>query len=169
VRVSLNGLEAGRALPTGEEEIIPCGLVVRAIGYRGRPLDGVPFDEHRGLIRNDGGRVCDEDGATRTGEYAVGWIKRGPSGVIGTNKKCAAETVARLLEDRSGGRLNEPSAPDGDTIEAWLRSRVAGLVTWHGWQAIDAHEQGLGAPQGRPRVKLVRLAEMHAVAGSEAA
>jgi ferredoxin--NADP+ reductase len=169
VQVSLNGLEAGRALPTGEEEIIPCGLVVRAIGYRGRPLDGVPFDERRGLIRNDGGRVCDEDGAIRTGEYAVGWIKRGPSGVIGTNKKCAAETVARLLEDRSGGRLNEPSAPDGDTIEAWLRSRVASVVTWHGWQAIDAHEQGLGAPQGRPRVKLVRLAEMHAVAGSVAA
>jgi ferredoxin/flavodoxin---NADP+ reductase len=169
VRVSLNRLEAGRAVPTGDEEIIPCGLVVRSIGYRGRPLEGVPFDERRGLIRNDGGRVCDEDGATRTGEYAVGWIKRGPSGVIGTNKKCAAETVARLLEDRSGGRLNEPSAPDGDAIEAWLRSRVAGLVTWHGWQAIDAHEQGLGAPQGRPRVKLVRLAEMHAVAGSEAA
>jgi ferredoxin/flavodoxin---NADP+ reductase len=169
VRVSLNRLEDGCAVPTGEEEIIPCGLVVRAIGYRGRPLDGVPFDERRGLIRNGGGRVCDEDGATRTGEYAVGWIKRGPSGVIGTNKKCAAETVARLLEDRSGRRLNEPSAPDGDAIEAWLRSRVGGLVTWHGWQAIDAHEQGLGAPQGRPRVKLVRLDEMHAVAGSVAA
>jgi ferredoxin--NADP+ reductase len=169
VRVSLNRLEAGRAVPTGEEEVIPCGLVVRSIGYRGRPLDGVPFDEHRGLIHNEGGRVCDEDGAILTGEYVVGWIKRGPSGVIGTNKKCAAETVAGLVEDRTGVRLNEPSAPDGHAIEAWLRSRVAGLVTWHGWEAIDAHEQGLGAPQGRPRVKLVRLFEMHAVAGSLAA
>jgi ferredoxin--NADP+ reductase len=169
VRVSLNRLEAGRAVPTGEEEIIPCGLVVRSIGYRGRPLEGVPFDERRGLIRNEGGRVCGEDGTALTGEYAVGWIKRGPSGVIGTNKKCAAETVSRLLEDRSRGGLNEPSASDRDAIEAWLRTRVGGLVTWHGWQAIDAHEQGLGAPQGRPRVKLVRLSEMHAVAGSVAA
>jgi ferredoxin--NADP+ reductase len=169
VRVALNRFEAGHPVPTGEEEIIPCGLVVRAIGYRGRPLDGVPFDERRGLIRTRDGRVCDEDGATRTGEYAVGWIKRGPSGVIGTNKKCAAGTVAGLLEDRAAGALNEPPAPDAGAIEPWLRSRVAGLVTWGGWQAIDAHEQGLGAPQGRPRVKLVRLAEMHAVAGSVAA
>jgi ferredoxin--NADP+ reductase len=169
VRVSVNRLEAGRAVPTGEEEIIPCGLVVRSIGYRGRPLEGVPFDAPRGLIRNEGGRVCDQDGTALTGEYAVGWIKRGPSGVIGTNKKCAAETVARLLEDRSRGGLNEPSASDHEAIEAWLRTRVGGLVTWHGWQAIDAHEQGLGAPQGRPRVKLVRLSDMQAVAGSVAA
>jgi ferredoxin--NADP+ reductase len=160
VRVSLNRVEGGRAFPTGEEEIIPCGMVVRSIGYRGRPLDGVPFDERRGLIRNDGGRVCGEQGPRR-GEYVVGWIKRGPSGVIGTNKKCAAETVARLVEDRARGGLNEPSAP---ATEAWLRSRVPGLVTWPGWQAIDSHEQRLGAPQGRPRVKLVRVEEMRALA-----
>ena len=76
--------------------MIPCGLVIRSIGYRGRPLPGVPFDERRGLIRTDGGRVCEPDGTLRTGEYAVGWIKRGPSGVIGTNKKCAADTVAAV-------------------------------------------------------------------------
>ena len=169
VRVVRNRLENGRAVPTGEEEMIPCGLVVRSIGYRGRPLPGVPFDEHRGLIRNDGGRVCDEDGAPRVGEYAVGWIKRGPSGVIGTNKKCAADTVAALLEDRAGGRLNEPPAADGAAIEAWLRARVPALVTWHGWQAIDEHERELGAPAGRPRVKLVRIPEMLDVAGSRAA
>jgi ferredoxin--NADP+ reductase len=164
VRVSVNRVEAGRAVPTGDEEIIPCGLVVRAVGYRGRRLPGVPFDERRGLIRNDGGRVCKEGGSPCTGEYAVGWIKRGPSGVIGTNKKCAAETVAGLLEDLGRGRLDEPSAPDGEAIEAWLRGRVTGLVTWHGWQAIDAHERALGAPQGRPRVKLVRIAEMQGLA-----
>jgi ferredoxin/flavodoxin---NADP+ reductase len=164
VRVSVNRVEAGRAVPTGDEEIIPCGLVIRAVGYRGRRLPGVPFDERRGLIRNDGGRVCEEGGSPCTGEYAVGWIKRGPSGVIGTNKKCAAETVAGLLEDLERGRLDEPSAPDGESIEAWLRGRVPGLVTWHGWQAIDAHERALGAPQGRPRVKLVRIAEMQGLA-----
>ena len=155
-----------RAGATGEQEVIPCGLVIRSIGYRGSPLPGVPFDERRGVIRNDGGRVCDEDGTPRTGEYAVGWIKRGPSGVIGTNKKCAADTVARLLEDRQRGRFCEPPAPDGEAIEAWLRERVPGIVTWRGWQAIDEHERALGAPEGRPRVKLVRTAEMFAVAST---
>jgi ferredoxin--NADP+ reductase len=166
VRVVRNRLENGRAVPTGELDVIPCGLVIRSIGYRGRRLPGVPFDERRGVIRNDGGRICEEDGTLRTGEYAVGWIKRGPSGVIGTNKKCAADTVAALLEDRAGGRLNEPPAPDGAATEAWLRARVPALVAWHGWQAIDEHERGLGAPEGRPRVKLVQIPEMFAVAGS---
>jgi ferredoxin/flavodoxin---NADP+ reductase len=169
LRVVRNRLEPDprggvRAVATGEQEVIPCGLVIRSIGYRGRPLPGVPFDERRGVIRNDGGRVCEEDGTPRTGEYAVGWIKRGPSGVIGTNKKCAAGTVARLLEDRQRGRFREPRAPDGEAIEAWLRKRVPEIVTWRGWQAIDEHERALGAPEGRPRVKLVRTAEMIAVA-----
>ena len=154
-----------RAVATGEQEVIPCGLVIRSIGYRGRPLPGVPFDERRGLIRNEGGRVCEEDGTPRVGEYAVGWIKRGPSGVIGTNKKCAADTVAGLVEDVQRGRLITPAAPSGDAIEAWLRTRVPGLVTWRGWEAIDEHERGLGAPAGRPRVKLVRVPDMLAVAG----
>ena len=172
LRVVRNRLEperaaASRAVATGEHEVIPCGLVIRSIGYRGRPLPGVPFDERRGLIRNEGGRVCEEDGTPRPGEYAVGWIKRGPSGVIGTNKKCAADTVARLLEDLARGRLNEPAGAGGDAIEAWLRARVPGLVTWGGWQAIDEHERGLGAPAGRPRVKLVRVPEMLAVAAQK--
>jgi ferredoxin--NADP+ reductase len=154
-----------RAVVTEEHEVISCGLVIRSIGYRGRPLPGVPFDERRGLIRNDGGRVCEDDGSPRHGEYAVGWIKRGPSGVIGTNKKCATDTVARLLEDLEHGRLNDPPVPAGEAIEAWLQTRVPGLVTWHGWEAIDEHERGLGAPAGRPRVKLVRVGEMLAVAG----
>ncbi len=170
LRVVRNRLEPDprggvRAVSTGEQEVIPCGLVIRSIGYRGRPLPGVPFDERRGLIRNEGGRVCEEDGTPRVGEYAVGWIKRGPSGVIGTNKKCAADTVAGLVEDVQRGRLTAPAAPSGDAIEAWLRTRVPGLVTWRGWEAIDEHERGLGAPAGRPRVKLVRVPDMLAVAG----
>ena len=149
---------------TGEQEVIPCGLVIRSIGHRGRPLPGVPFDERRGLIRNEGGRVCEEDGTPRVGEYAVGWIKRGPSGVIGTNKKCAADTVAGLLDDLARGRLADLPEGGGDAVEPWLRARVAGLVTWSGWQAIDEHERARGAEAGRPRVKLVRVPEMLAVA-----
>jgi ferredoxin/flavodoxin---NADP+ reductase len=157
-----------RAVSTGEEEVIGCGLVLRSIGYRGNPLPGVPFDERRGLIANEGGRVLGDDGSPLPGEYAVGWIKRGPSGVIGTNKKDAADTVARVVEDAEAGRLNDAPAPDSD-CEEWLRENVPGLVTWEGWQAIDAHEQGLGEPHGRPRVKLVRVPEMIAVAeGSRA-
>jgi ferredoxin--NADP+ reductase len=172
VRVVRNGLERDsrggvRAVATDEHELISCGLVIRSIGYRGRPLPGVPFDERRGLIRNDGGRVCEEDGTPRTGEYAVGWIKRGPSGVIGTNKKCAADTIGRLLDDLARGRLNDPPAAGVDAIEAWLRTRVSGLVMWRGWEAIDAHERHVGASAGRPRVKLVRVPEMLAVAGQK--
>src|SRR3954463_3009144 len=123
-----------RAVPTGEEEVIECGLVLRSIGYRGNPLPGVPFDERRGLIRNEGGRVLSGDGEPLPGEYAVGWIKRGPSGVIGTNKKDAADTVARVAEDAEAGRLNEAASPDPEECESWLRDSVPTLVTWEGWQ-----------------------------------
>jgi ferredoxin--NADP+ reductase len=172
LRVVRNRLEPDprggvRAVATGEQEVIPCGLVVRSIGDRGRPLPGIPFDERRGVIRNQGGRVCEEDGTPRPGEYAVGWIKRGPSGVIGTNKKCAADTVAALLDDLASGRLPDPPAGGADAIAKWLRTRVPALVTWRGWEAIDEHEQGLGAPAGRPRSKLVRVPEMLAVAGQK--
>jgi ferredoxin/flavodoxin---NADP+ reductase len=160
IRVVKNKIENGRAVPTGEEEVISCGLVLRSIGYRGVPLAGIPFDERRGLIRNDGGRVCAEDGATAVGEYAVGWIKRGPSGVIGTNKKDAADTVARIVEDAEAGRLLDPVQPDAADTAAWLLGSSAGAVEWAGWQAIDAHERSLGEPAGRPRVKLVRMAQL---------
>jgi ferredoxin--NADP+ reductase len=166
VRVAINRLVTrpdGRvaAEPTGEEEVIECGLVLRSIGYRGRPLAGIPFDPDRGLIRNDGGRVHDEH-AVSPGEYVVGWIKRGPSGVIGTNKKDAADTVARIVEDAEAGALPapDPGVADPDAIERWLTERVPEHVTWEGWEAIDAHESALGEPHGRPRVKLVRLAEL---------
>ena len=164
LRVAINRLVAGadgrvRAEPTGEEEIIDCALVLRSIGYRGVAIDGIPFDERRGLIRNDGGRVYDDGGPCR-GEYTVGWIKRGPSGVIGTNKKCAADTVARLVADAHAGELGHPTAPDAAAVLEWLEARAPGFVTWAGWQAIDAHERSLGEPVGRPRVKLVRTQQL---------
>jgi ferredoxin--NADP+ reductase len=165
VRVVVNQLveQDGRvrAVPTGEEEVIECGLVLRSIGYRGEPIADIPFDPERGLIANAGGRVLD-DGEVSRGEYVVGWIKRGPSGVIGTNKKDAADTVARIAEDVEAGALAEPdpALADRDAVEQWLTERVPDHVTWAGWEAIDAHESALGEPAGRPRVKLVRIEEL---------
>jgi ferredoxin/flavodoxin---NADP+ reductase len=153
------------AVPTAEEETIPCGLVLRAIGYRGRPMPGLPFDERSGLLRNDGGRIVEDDGRVRPGEYAVGWIKRGPKGVIGTNKKDAADTVARIVEDAGAGRLAQPADADREATAAWVQSRVPDAVSWVGWEAIDVHERTAGEPLGRPRVKLVRIPEMLDVAG----
>jgi ferredoxin--NADP+ reductase len=167
VRVVHNRIERGddgrlRAVPTDREEVIECGLVLRSIGYRGRPLDEIPFDERRGLIRNEGGRVLSaDDGAPVPGEYAVGWIKRGPTGVIGTNKKDAADTVAKVVDDAEAGRLPDPASSwDADSTGEWLLGSAPHVVEWDGWQAIDEHERGLGEPAGRPRVKLVRMSEL---------
>ena len=148
----------------GEQETIEAGIVLRAVGYKGIALPGVPFDESRGVILNEGGRVRDDAGELRRGEYAVGWIKRGPSGVIGTNKKDAQETVDALLADVEQGALLDPADPDPATIEELLRARVPQLVTHEGWLEIDRHEQSRGEPQGRPRVKLTRIEEMLQVA-----
>ncbi len=115
--------EGGLRAQAGEErETIPAGLVLRAIGYRGRSLPGVPFDERAGVVPNDGGRVLDSD-AVRRGEYVVGWIKRGPTGVIGTNKKDAQETVDAILADLAADRLLTPSSPDANAVEELLRTR----------------------------------------------
>jgi ferredoxin--NADP+ reductase len=165
MRVVYNRIEPGpdgrlRAVPTGREDVIPCGLVIRSIGYRGKPLAGLPWDDRRGLVRNTGGRVCDEHGEPLRGEYAVGWIKRGPTGVIGTNKKDAADTVARIVEDAEQGRLREDADADGEATAAFLRGCAPDVVEWDGWQAIDAHESRLGEQAGRPRVKLVTLEEL---------
>ncbi len=170
LRMSVNRIEnrsdgSLTARPTGEEESLECGLVLRSIGYRGVPIPGVPFDEAAGLVRNNDGRVLDELGEQLPGEYAVGWIKRGPSGVIGTNKKCANETVAHVLEDVDAGFVHEPPLPaDAGGIAAWIQQKIPTAVTWEGWQRIDAHETTAGEPLGRPRVKLVRLPDMHDIA-----
>ncbi len=164
-----------RAEPTSESETIPAGLVFRAIGYRGIPLPDVPFDERAGTIPHDGGRVLDQaSGSPLPGEYAVGWIKRGPSGVIGTNKKDAQETVDAILADLppaagapSTSFAHVPDSADPAAVEALLRDRQPDLVTYAGWESIDRHERALGEPSGRPRVKLTRLDDLLRVAASE--
>ena len=150
-----------RARDTGEREELECGLVLRSVGYTGVPIEGVPFDGRRGTILNDGGRVTETDGGEQVpGLYAVGWIKRGPSGVIGTNKKDAQETIAHLLEDTTAGRLLGPESPEPSAVEDLLSERGVRYVSFEDWQAIDAAEVGRGEPHGRPRVKFVRIEEM---------
>ena len=159
IRIARNELvqdESGAIRPhaTDVEELISCGLVFRSIGYRGTALDGVPFDERRAVIPNDRGRVLGARGEPVPGVFAVGWIKRGPTGIIGTNKRDAQETVDNVLADLEAGRLLQPSDPDRDSLEELLDERKPGHVTYEGWAAIDSHERGAGEPHGRPRVKL---------------
>ncbi len=152
-----------RAVATDECEVIPCGIVFRSVGYRGVGIAGVPFDEGAGRIPNDEGRVLDEDGSPIPGLYCAGWIKRGPTGVIGTNKKDATETVENLLEDARSGRLPERH---GRGIEELLGERGADVVAYAGWEAIDVAERTQGDEQGRPRVKLCSWDELLAAARS---
>jgi len=163
VRNRLEADEGGRvrAVPTDEREVISCGLVFRSVGYRGVGVPGAPFDERAGTMPNDGGRVLDEHGEPIPGVYCAGWIKRGPTGVIGTNKKDATETVDLLLEDARAGRLPSRS---GEDLEGILAGRGAEVVTYAGWEAIDAVEKARGEPQGRPRVKLGTWDELLAAA-----
>ena len=146
-----------RAVATEEGETVSCGLVFRSVGYRGIGIPGVPFDERSGTIPNADGRVLDESGAPIPGLYCAGWIKRGPTGVIGTNKKDATETVERLLEDAGEGRL---PARERGAIEELLAARAAEVVLYAGWEAIDALERSRGEPHGRPRVKLCSWDEL---------
>jgi ferredoxin--NADP+ reductase len=154
-----------RAVATDERDVLPCGIVFRSVGYYGVPLAGVPYDERTGTIPNHGGRVLDPDGAVLPGVYCAGWIKRGPSGVIGTNKKDATETVDLLVEDARTGAL--PVRPSPGAIEELLAERGVAVVTYAGWQAIDALERSLGEPQGRPRVKLCTWDELLAAASGQ--
>ena len=159
--LGINRLETGedgrvRAVDTGERETVATGLVLRAVGYRGVELPGLPFDEASGTVPNTEGRVTDRDG-DHGREYVVGWIKRGPTGIIGTNKKDANETVRHVVADLAA---REPREHSPDEVEAWLRERCPDLVDQEGWAAIDAHERGRGEPSGRPRVKVVDRDEL---------
>jgi ferredoxin/flavodoxin---NADP+ reductase len=139
-----------RAVATGERETLSCGIVFRSVGYRGVALPGVPFDEETGTIPNDRGRVS-------PGLYVAGWIKRGPSGVIGTNKKDATETVELLLEDLREAPRKDRSA---DEVEALLLERGVRLVVYEGWTSIDDVERAAGEKLGRPRIKLCTWDEL---------
>jgi ferredoxin--NADP+ reductase len=165
VRVERNRLEPGpdgrmRAVGTGETEVVECGLVLRSIGYRGVPLPGVPFDEQRGVVPNVAGRVTETPGGPpRPREYAVGWIKRGPTGIIGTNKPDAVETVQSMVEDLPGLEAGEVDADPGAPIRL-LEERDVRVVDFDDWCRIDAAEVARGETEGRPRTKFVRVEEM---------
>ncbi|MGW6461960.1 FAD-dependent oxidoreductase [Streptomyces sp. NPDC055078] len=134
---------------TGAYEDIDAELVLRAVGYRGVPLPGLPFDTGRGTVPHTAGRVL-RDGVPSTGEYVAGWIKRGPTGVIGTNRPCAKETVASLLDDAASLALR----PVADDPLAELRAAGHRPVEWPGWEAIVTAESALGAALGRRSVKI---------------
>ncbi|NTY01850.1 FAD-dependent oxidoreductase [Deinococcus sp. JMULE3] len=151
LKVERNRLdENGNAVGTGEFEVLPVQMVLRSVGYRGVALPGVPFDEKRGVIANDEGRVTG-----RVGEYTAGWIKRGPSGVVGTNRKDATDTVAHLLADAKEGRLPGAAHPTREAVDALLAGKGVQVYSFGDWQVLDAHELAEGQAQGRPRAKVV--------------
>jgi ferredoxin/flavodoxin---NADP+ reductase len=164
IRICRNTLEdedgSLRACTTETTEQFDCDVVFRSIGYKGVAVQGVPFDERRGTVPNEHGRILGEDGLPLLGEYAVGWIKRGPTGIIGTNKRDAQETVDAILEDLDADRMNEPADPSRDQLEELLDERKPDHVTYAGWEAIDSAEKEAGEPQGRPRVKLTTTDEL---------
>jgi ferredoxin/flavodoxin---NADP+ reductase len=149
-----------RAIGTGETTTMPCGLVFRSVGYHGVGIPDVPFDEASGVIPNEAGRVMLDD-ETAVGLYVAGWIKRGPSGVIGTNKPDSQETVGAILSDY----LTLPQAPerDSDAVVALLNTRGVRVVSYDDWRAIDAAEIKRGEAVGKPREKFTRTSEMLAV------
>jgi ferredoxin/flavodoxin---NADP+ reductase len=158
VELVRNELDANeRAMPTAEHETISCGLVFRSVGYRGVELPGVPFDAATGTIPNERGRVS-------PGVYCAGWIKRGPTGVIGTNKKDATETVETLLEDAGSGRLEPKPDATAAAVDAVLFERGVSVVEYDGWTAIDQAERAAGEKSGRPRVKLCSWDDLLAAA-----
>jgi ferredoxin--NADP+ reductase len=149
--------ENGRivAKDTGEREEVPAQLIVRAVGYRGVPTPGLPFDERNGTIPHTDGRI---EGSRN--EYVVGWIKRGPTGVIGSNKKDSQDTVDTLLADLQAATLPERDPEHSDRLAEWLVERQPKVITDDHWRLIDEYERSAGEPHGRPRVKLTSLAEL---------
>ncbi len=168
VKNALHATPAGtlQARATDRLEELPVGLVFRSVGYRGVPLPGIPFNEKWGVILNEMGRVFDpETQQPVVGEYTAGWIKRGPTGVIGTNKPDAAETAACMLEDAVRGAVLDPGAPEAGAAEALVRQRQPHYVSYADWLRLNELEVARGRPQGRPRVKFTRMEEMLAALG----
>jgi ferredoxin--NADP+ reductase len=149
---------AGGVRGTGEIRSVDVGQVYRAVGYFGSPLDGIPFDERRGVIPNHEGQVLAEDNEILPGVYATGWIKRGPVGLIGHTKSDAMETVQHLVNDQASWWA--PEDPSEAAVVALLESRGVEYTDLDGWHKLDQHELALGEPAGRVRVKVVPRDEM---------
>lgn len=151
-----------RPRATDQEEEIPVGLVFRSVGYQGKPLPEIPFNESWGTIENDKGRIT-QDGVVLEGLYTAGWIKRGPTGVIGTNKTCAQETVACMVEDLKAGKYLSPESTDVETARQFVLSKQPDVITYDDWNAIDEAETSKGEASNRPRVKFTNVKDMLAV------
>jgi len=165
VRVVKNMLvpqDTGRlgARATDVFEEWPAGLVFRSVGYRGLPLEDLPFNESWGVIHNLEGRITRDDGSVVTGCYVGGWIKRGPSGVIGTNKPDAVETVSCMIQDIANENHFNPTNTEDEAIVNFLNTAQPDYVTFDGWRRIDQVERTAGEKSGRPRVKLTSVSEM---------
>lgn len=163
VKNELYATDAGTLRPraTDQFEEIPADVVFRSIGYRGLPLDGVPFNDSWGVIQNQAGRVIDPDTKEHlVGQYTAGWIKRGPSGVIGTNKPDAAETVEYMMADFGAGKVNQPKHPQAGAVEKLLADCKPDYFSFADWQHLDEQETAAGEVQGRPRVKFTSIASM---------
>jgi ferredoxin--NADP+ reductase len=170
VKNELYQTESGTMRPraTSTFEDMPVGLVFRSIGYRGVPIPGVPFHERWGVILNEKGRVLDaKSQEPLLGEYTAGWIKRGPSGVIGTNKPDAAETAECMLADLAAGNTLSPDHPEPAAVAKLIQSRKPAFVSYGDWLKLDEMETAAGEAQGRPRVKFTRVADMLAALGKE--
>jgi ferredoxin--NADP+ reductase len=154
-----DGKGGARAVATGEMEELPVDLVFRSVGYRGVGIPGLPFDEGAGIVPNQEGRVTLE-GRPAPGLFVSGWIKRGPTGVIGTNKPDGAETAERIVADWTAGTLPRPAAPEPEAAEATLRARQANVITYADWCRVDEAELARGQAAGRPRVKFCSVEEM---------
>jgi ferredoxin--NADP+ reductase len=149
---------AGGVRGTGEIREVAIGQFYRAVGYFGSPLDGIPFDERRGVIPNREGQVVVGDNEILPGVYATGWIKRGPVGLIGHTKSDAMETISHLVNDQSSWW--SPSSPSETSVTELLESRGIEYTDLAGWHALDQHEIALGEPEGRARIKVVPRDEM---------
>ncbi|HEU5298316.1 MAG TPA: FAD-dependent oxidoreductase [bacterium] len=168
VRNRLESTSAGTvvAKATGQTEELPTGMVFRSVGYRGVPLPGIPFNEKWGVILNEKGRILDpETKDPLAGLYTAGWIKRGATGVIGTNKPDAAETVANMRADFAEERLLSPGQPQAADAEALIRQRQPHAVSYDDWRRLNEIEVARGRAAGRPRVKFTRIEEMLAALG----
>ena len=168
-KLESDGKGGVKAVATDETKELPVGLVFRSVGYKGKALAGVPFDDRRGVVPNIGGRVVEQADSTAVvpGMYVAGWIKRGPQGIIGTNKLCATDTVTQVLADIAAGAV-PAVADDVSAIDTLLAERKVHVTSWADWQTLDEAEQERGAASGRPRVKITNVDEMLSIVGAGA-